>query len=139
LIFILYGGLITPLSVIIAVIKLLGVTSKAGFLMIKPSGASATKIDVTDLDSVAMESRSGLMDNGSFTADIFILESDSGQAAALAQFEAATTKNMKIVSPAKTRTFNTTCLKFPTIPDTSVNTVQTGSAEWQINGLIIVS
>lgn len=105
----------------------------------KPSGASATKIDVTDLDSTAKEYRSGLVDNGTFSADIHILESDPGQAAALAQFTASTTKNMKLVSPAKTRTFNATCLKFPTTPDSAVDGVQTGSAEWQINGTVTVS
>lgn len=106
---------------------------------IKPSGASATKIDVTDLNSTAKEYRAGLVDNGTISADVFILESDPGQAAALAQFVASTVVNMKFVTPAKTRTFSSTCLKFPTAPDSSVDGVQTGSAEWQINGTITVS
>ena len=106
---------------------------------IKPSGASASKIDVTDLGSTAKEYRSGLVDNGTFSADIHILESDPGQAAALAAFKSATTNNYKVVSPNKTRTFNATCLKFPTMPDSSVDGVQTGSAEWQINGEVAVS
>ena len=105
----------------------------------KPSGASATKIDVTDLDSTAKEYRSGLVDNGTFSADIHILETDAGQIAALAQFVGSLTKNMKLVSPAKTRTFNATCLKFPTTPDSAVDSVQTGNAEWQINGSVTVS
>lgn len=106
---------------------------------LKPSGASATKIDVTDLDSTAKEYRSGLVDNGTFSADIHVLESDPGQIAVLAAFIAATTNNYKVVTPAKTRTFNATCLKFPTSPDLAVDAVQTGSAEWQINGSITVS
>ena len=106
---------------------------------IKPSGASASKIDVTDLSSAAKEYRAGLVDNGTLSADVFVLESDAGQAAALAQFNASTVVQMKFVTPAKTRTFSSTCLKFPTAPDSSVDGVQTGSAEWQINGQITVS
>lgn len=106
---------------------------------IKPSGASATKIDVTDLDSTAKEYRSGLLDHGTYSADIHILESDAGQAACLAAFAAATVNTYKIVSPSKTRTFQATCTKFPTIPDSAVDGVQTGSAEWQISGAVTVS
>jgi hypothetical protein len=106
---------------------------------IKPSGASATKIDVTDLSSTAKEYRAGLVDHGTLSADVFVLESDPGQAAALAQFQGSTVVQMKFVTPGKTRTFSSTCLKFPTAPDSSVDGVQTGSAEWQINGTITVS
>lgn len=106
---------------------------------IKPSGATASKIDVTDLDSTAKEYRTGLIDNGTFGADINILESDPGQAAALEAFKASTVNAYKIVTPAKTRTFNASCLKFPTIPDAVVDGVQTGSAEWQISGAVTVS
>lgn len=106
---------------------------------IKPSGASASKIDVTDLDSTAKEYQVGLVDHGSFSADINILESDAGQIAALAAFEGSLDKSYKIVSPAKTRTFTAVCLKFPTAPDSTVDGVQVGSAEWQISGAITVS
>lgn len=106
---------------------------------IKPAGASASEIDVTDLDSTAKEYRSGLMDNGSLSCDIFILESDPGQAAALAAFTAATANTYKMVTPTKTRTFSATCTKFPTIPDASVDGVQTGSAEWRVSGAVVVS
>lgn len=106
---------------------------------IKPGGASATKIDVTDLDSAAKEYRTGLIDNGTCACDMFILESDPGQAAALAAFTASTTPNMKHVSPTKTRTFNASILKFPTVPDAMVDGVQTGSFEFQINGAVTVS
>lgn len=106
---------------------------------IKPSGASASKTDVTDLDSNAKEYRSGLIDNGTFTADVNILESDAGQAAVLAAFKASTVNSYKIVTPAKTRTFYATCLKFPTTPELAVDGVQTGTAEWQISGDITVS
>lgn len=106
---------------------------------IKPSGASASKIDVTDLDSTAKEYRTGLVDHGTFSCDVNILETDAGQIAVLAAFLASTTNNYKVVTPAKTRTFNATCLKFPTSPDLSIDSVQVGSAEFQINGTITVS
>lgn len=106
---------------------------------IKPSGASASKIDVTDLDSTAKEYRTGLIDNGTFSADIHILESDPGQAAVLAAFAASSVNSYKVVTTLKTRTFNATCLKFPTVPDAMVDGVQTGSAEWQISGSVTVS
>lgn len=106
---------------------------------IKPSGASSTKIDVTDLNSVAKEYRSGLVDHGTFSADVFILESDPGQAACLAAFTASTVKQFKYTTPGKTRTFAATLLKFPTSPDASVDGVQTGTMEAQINGLVTVS
>jgi len=106
---------------------------------IKPSGAAASKIDVSDLDSTAKEYLTGLVDNGTFSSDIHILETDAGQAACLVAFEASTTKNFKVVTPIKTRTFNGAILKFPTLPDAMVDGVQTGSAEFQINGTITVS
>ena len=106
---------------------------------IKPSGASASKIDVTDLDSTAKEYRTGIVDNGTFSTDIHILESDPGQAAVLAAFNAASNNSYKFVTPAKTRTFNASCLKFPTMPDATVDGVQVGSAEWVISGTVVVS
>jgi len=106
---------------------------------IKPAGAAASTIDVTDLDSTAKEYRTGLQDNGSLACDIHVLESDPGQAAALAAFEASSILSYKMESPSKTRTFSATCLKFPTVPDSSVDDVQTGQAEWQISGAIVVS
>lgn len=106
---------------------------------VKPSGASASKIDVTDLDSTAKEYRTGLIDNGTFSADINILESDPGQDAVLEAFKASTVNTYKFVTPAKTRTFSATCLKFPTIPDAVVDGVQVGTAEWQISGAVTVA
>lgn len=106
---------------------------------IKPSNASASQIDVTDLDSTAKEYRTGLMDNGTFSVDCMILESDVGQAAVLAAFTAASANSYKVVTPAKTRTFSAACTKFPTLPDISVDGVQTGTMEFKISGAISIS
>jgi len=104
-----------------------------------PAGATATKIDVTDLDSTAKEYKTGLADNGEFTAELNVLESDPGQVAILAAFLASTNNQYKVVTAAKTRTFNGSCLSFPTLPNSSVDNVQIGTANFQINGDITVS
>ena len=106
---------------------------------LKPSGASTSKIDVTDLDSTAKEFRTGIVDNGTFSGDIHILESDPGQAAVLVAFNAASVNVYKFMSPAKTRTFSASCLKFPTLPDSAVDSVQTGSVEFVVSGTVTVS
>ena len=106
---------------------------------IKPSGASSTKIDVTDLDSTAKEYRTGIVDHGTFSSEINVLETDPGQIAVLAAFNASSTNNYKVVTPGKTRTFNATCLKWPTTPDVAVDQVQIGTAEFQISGTVTVS
>lgn len=106
---------------------------------IKPAGASVSKLDVTDLDSDAMEYLAGLPDNGTLSIEINILESDPGQIAALAAFLASENVDFKVVTTSKTRTFNGTITKWPTIPDVSVNGVQVGSAEIQVNGAVTVS
>ena len=109
---------------------------------IKPTSASSSDIDVTDLDSTAKEFRTGLMDNGSVTLDINVLETNTGQAAFLAAFTGSTSKNYKITSPAPSnaiRTFAASVKQFPTIPDVGVDGVLTGSVGLKISGAITVS
>lgn len=106
---------------------------------INPAGAQVSTIDVTDLDSEAMEYKAGLPDNGSLSIDINILESDAGQAACLAKFLASENANFKVVTAAKTRTFNGTITSWPTIPTAAVNGVQVGQAQIQVNGAVTVS
>lgn len=104
---------------------------------IKPGGATATKIDVTDLDSDAKEYRTGLVDNGTLSADIFDKTSDAGQQAVLASFNAQTVCSYKLaLTGGSTRTFDAVVTKFPTNPDAAVDSVQTGTIEWQITGAV---
>ncbi len=106
----------------------------------KPGGASASKIDVTDLDSVAKEYRSGLVDNGTFTIDVFPLPADAGQQAVLAAFSASTVKSYKLqVNGGNSFTFDATVTKYPTIPDGAVDGVLTGAIDWQISGSVTVA
>lgn len=107
---------------------------------IKPTSATAPDIDVTDLDSTAKEFLTGLMDNGDVSIDVNVLESDVGQAAFLAAFSGSTSKNYKITSPKGiVRTFTGSVKQFPTIPDTAVDGVLTGSVQVKISGSITVS
>ena len=106
---------------------------------IKPSAGSSSDIDVTDLKSAAKEYRTGLVDNGTFSTDIHILESDAGQAAAQASYEASTALPYKVTTSAKVRTFTASCKKFPTIPDLNVDAVQVGTMEFRISGAVTVA
>lgn len=104
---------------------------------IKPGGATASKIDVTDLDSTGMEYLSGIADNGTLSLEINDLVSDAGQTAVLAAFNAGTVNSYKIaLTGGSTRTFSAVVVKFPTNPDVSVNGVQTGSIELQLSGAV---
>lgn len=115
---------------------------------LKPSGASASSIDVSDLDSVAKEFRTGLIDNGTFSADLY-RTTDDGQDAVYNSFVNSTVKGYKITSPGlkndeststtHTRTFSASCTKFPTIPDAVVDGVQTGTIEWKISGAVTLT
>ena len=106
---------------------------------INPAGAQVSTVDVTDLDSAAMEYMAGLPDNGTLSIEINILESDPGQAACLAKFLASETANFKIDTATKSRTFNGLITSWPTIPEAVVNGVQVGSAQIQVNGAVTVA
>lgn len=107
---------------------------------IKPGGAQASKIDVTDLDSAAKEFESGLIDNGTVSMEYFEKIDDPGQIAALAAFKASTVFSFKVVlNGGSIRTFDGVVLKFGTLPDAAVDGVQTGNFEIQISGAVTVS
>lgn len=71
-----------------------GVISFSGF------DGAAPDIDVTDLDSTAMEFRSGLQDMGNFNMDINVVRTDPGQVAVEAARTARTVKSFKLTLPA---------------------------------------
>lgn len=104
---------------------------------IKPSSAQASEIDVSDLDSAAKEYETGLITNGTVSFEFYDLVSDAGQQAVLAAYEASSSKSYKIVlTGASTRTFTASVTKFSTIPDASVDGVQTGTFELKVSGAI---
>lgn len=106
----------------------------------KPSGSTATEIDVTDLASTAKEFATGLRDNGSFSMSIFVVPTDAGQAAVKTKFDSSLAGTFKLTTPdAKTYTFNAQVKSFPTIGDGSVDAVITGSIELRLSGAITVA
>lgn len=106
---------------------------------ITPGGASSSQIDVTDLDSLAKEYRTGLVDHGTLSFEVNLLETDPGQIACLAAFDAASAVKFQVETSTKTRTFDGSLTKWPTVPNLSVDGVQVGSAEVKISGGIIVA
>jgi hypothetical protein len=60
---------------------------------------SASDIDITNLDSTAKEFRAGLVDNGQFTVNLDLDNSDAGQLAVRAAQVAGITKNFKLTLP----------------------------------------
>lgn len=103
----------------------------------KPSGASVSKLDRTNLDSVAKEYAAGLVDNGDISFDVKYVNSDPGLIAAQAAFIAGATKQFKLVLPnAAVATFQGFYLKCPTIPDGGVDKLLTGSIQVQIDGAV---
>ena len=106
----------------------------------KPSGSSASEIDVTDLSSSAKEFLTGLRDNGSFSMSIFCLPTDPGQIAAKAKFDASAVASFKLTTPdAKTYTFSAMVKSFPTVPDGTIDSVLTGSIELRVTGAVTVA
>jgi len=110
---------------------------------IKPSGASLDELEVTDLDSTAKEMVSGtLPDYGTVSLDNFTVDSDVGQAAMLAAYNAKLTKSFKITYPSGAtpiRTFSAFVKKFPDIGDIGMNGIITGSVELRRTSAVVVS
>lgn len=109
---------------------------------IKASGSTASKYDVSDLDSVRVEKAIGLPDCGTVTMDNFVVDSDTGQAACLAAFSARTVQNFKVTypgGPTPNRTFAGFISKFPEVGDAAIGKSVTGSVEIEISGTVTKS
>jgi hypothetical protein len=73
----------------------------------------ASEIDVTNLSSTAKEIRLGLVDFGNLTIEVDHDESDPGQAALLAAYNASTSRTFKVTLPnSNTATFTAYVRKF---------------------------
>jgi hypothetical protein len=104
---------------------------------IKPASATATKIDVTDLDSAAKEYEIGLLDNSTISCEFFDKVDDTGQLAVLASFVNQTVCNYKLaLTGGSNRTFSAVVTKFSTNPDAAVDGAQVGTFELQISGAV---
>lgn len=104
---------------------------------VDPAGASVPDIDVSDLDSVAVESIPGLVDNGEVTLGLNYVIGNPGQTALESSFNGTIVKPFKITTldPA-TYSFNAYVKKYPNIPKADVNGVLTGSITLRISGAV---
>ena len=97
---------------------------------------SASDLDATDLDSVAMEYRMGLQDNGQLQLGLQISDTDDGQQALRGSLAAAgpTSKVVLTFKNGKTRTFQAYCKQFS--EQGGVNQIIEGSATLRISGAV---
>ena len=111
-------------------LKINGVTSFSGL------DGAASDLDVTDLDSTAMEYINGLVDEGKFGFDIKILHTDPGQLAMRAARASGALTGLQLTLPdASTATF-TVLVK--SIPMTGgVNAVLKTTVDTKISGPVV--
>ncbi|MBK8916375.1 MAG: hypothetical protein IPM64_17560 [Phycisphaerales bacterium] len=96
----------------------------------------ASDIDVTDLDSLAMEYRAGLADNGQLTLGVQVNDTDLGQQALRGSLAAAGPTSAFVITfkNGKTRSFRAYCKQFS--EQGGVNQVVKGSVTCRISGSV---
>lgn len=94
----------------------------------------ASDIDVTDLDSLAKEWRSGLVDNGQITLNTQVSDTSEGQQALRASQKAAGPSSRMLITfkNGKTRTFQMYCKQAP--ESGGVDQIIAGSFTCKISG-----
>lgn len=96
---------------------------------------SATELDRTNLDSLAMENFPGLQDFGQFTFNLDTDDTDPGQMALRAAKSASTIQPFKVVLPnGKVRAFQGWCKKFS--ETAGVNAIIKASVDIRITGAV---
>lgn len=109
-----------------------------GLLSFSGLDGSASDIDVTDLDSVAMEYIAGLVDNGKFGYEAKTINTDAGQLAMRAARTSGAVKSIKLVFPdLVTATFNVLVKSIPVAG--GVNAALKGSTDCKISGAVVWS
>lgn len=122
------GGTATPVTYT----KINGVISYSGF------DGEASELDTTDLDSIAMEYISGLMDEGKFSYESKVIHADAGQLAVRAARASGDVKSMKLVFPdAVVATFDVLVKSVPAAG--GVNAVLKGTVSCRITGPVVWS
>jgi hypothetical protein len=122
------AGTATP----VAFTKINGVVSYSGL------DGAPSELDVTDLDSTAMEYISGLIDEGKFGFEAKTLHTDAGQLAVRAARASGAVKTIKLVFPdAVVATFNVLVKSVPV--SGGVNAVLKGSVDTKITGPVVWS
>lgn len=122
------GGTATPETYT----KINGLVSFTGF------DGSASELDTTDLDSVAMEFVSGLVDNGKFGFEMKVIKADAGQTSLRAARASGALTGFKLTLPdASVATYSALVKTIPTAG--GVNAVLKGSVDTKISGAVVWS
>lgn len=110
--------------------KINGVTSYSGM------DGAASDLDVTDLDSTAMEYINGLVDEGKFSFEAKRLQADAGQVALRAARVSGAVTGLKLTLPdAAVATFTVLVKSVPTAG--GVNAVLKGNFDTKITGPVV--
>lgn len=119
------GTLVAPVYT-----KINGVTSFSGI------DGAASDLDVTDLDSTAMEYINGLVDEGKFSFEAKRLKTDAGQIAMRAARTSGALTGIKLTLPdAAVATFTVLVKAVPTAG--GVNAVLKGNFDSKISGPVV--
>ena len=122
------GGTATPVTYT----KINGVLSFTGL------DGAAGDLDVTDLDSTAMEYISGLVDEGKFGFEAKTIHTDAGQLAIRAARTSGAVKGIKLVFPdAVVASFNVLVKSVPVAG--GINAVLKGTVDTKITGPVVWS
>ncbi|MBK5203852.1 MAG: phage tail protein [Polaromonas sp.] len=122
------GGTATPVTY----------TKINGFLSFNGFDGSASELDTTDLDSVAMEFVSGLVDNGKFGFEMKIIKADAGQISLRAARASGALTGFKLTLPdTAVATYDALVKTIPTAG--GVNAVLKGSVDTKISGAVVWS
>lgn len=106
-----------------------------GFLSYDGFDGSAGDLDVTDLDSVAMEFISGLVDNGKFGFELKRIVADAGQLALRAKLVSGALSGFRLSLPdASVATFDGLVKTMPV--SGAVNAVLKGKVDVKISGAV---
>lgn len=106
-----------------------------GFVSYDGFDGSAGDLDVTDLDSVAMEFIAGLVDNGKFGFEVKRIKTDPGQIALRAALISGALKGFRLTLPDTTvATWNALVKTMPV--GGGVNAVMKGKVELKISGAV---
>ena len=122
------GGTATPVTYT----KINGVLSFSGL------DGAASDLDVTDLDSTAMEYINGLVDEGKFSFEAKRIAADNGQIAVIAARASGAVTGLKLTLPdLAVATFNVLVKTVPV--NGAVNAVLKGSYDCKITGPVVWS
>jgi len=113
-------------------------TKIKGVISFNGLDGSASDIDVTDLDSTAMEYINGLVDNGKFSMEAKTLHTDPGQMALRAALVSGERTSLQLTFPDEVvATFDILVKSMPVAG--GVNAVLKGTIDTKVTGAVVWS